>query len=49
VIDGFRWAFDGTPPPPEGAWFLGAAVAALLLVTGSLFFRHRESTFSDLL
>jgi len=48
VIGGFRWAFGGAPPPPAYAWALGTSVAGLILVTGYMFFRHREPTFSDL-
>jgi lipopolysaccharide transport system permease protein len=47
VVDGFRWAFAGTAAPPPIAWELGIAVAALFLVSGYLFFRHRDPTFAD--
>jgi lipopolysaccharide transport system permease protein len=47
VIDGFRWAFANTPPPPPNAYITGTAVAAFLLVTGYLFFRRREPLFAD--
>lgn len=48
VVDGFRWTFAGAAAPPPHAWALGTSIAVLLLVTGYLFFRHRERTFSDL-
>jgi lipopolysaccharide transport system permease protein len=49
VIEGARWAFAGAPPPPPIAWVEGTGVAALLLVTGYLFFRRREPMFADVL
>ncbi len=48
IVEGFRWGFAGAAPPPIQAWALGTGMAATLLVTGYLFFRHRERTFSDL-
>ena len=47
VVEGFRWALAGGPPPPLYAWLLGPMVAILLLTTGYLFFRHREPSFAD--
>jgi lipopolysaccharide transport system permease protein len=47
VVDGFRWAFAGTPAPPPIAWLLGTGVAITFLVTGYLYFRHREPGFAD--
>ncbi|MEA2621187.1 MAG: lipopolysaccharide transport system permease protein [Chloroflexota bacterium] len=47
-VEGFRWAVGGAAPPPPEAWILGPFMAALLLVSGYLFFRKRERTFSDL-
>jgi lipopolysaccharide transport system permease protein len=47
AITGLRWAVAGTPPPPPEAWILGPLMAALLLVSGYVFFRYREPTFSD--
>ncbi|CAN5636162.1 ABC transporter permease [soil metagenome] len=49
VVSGFRWAVAGVDIPPLEAWLLGPAVAALLLVSGYAFFRHRERTFADLI
>lgn len=47
VVTALRWAVLGTPAPPAEAWPLGAGLAALLLVTGYIFFRKREPTFTD--
>jgi lipopolysaccharide transport system permease protein len=47
VVDGFRWGFTGTPAPDLLTWSEGVIMAALLLVTGFLFFRRREATFAD--
>jgi lipopolysaccharide transport system permease protein len=47
VIDAFRWAFAGAPAPPVAGCVSGAVVAIGLLGTGYVFFRKRESTFSD--
>lgn len=47
VIDGFRWAFAGSPAPPPEAWLLGGGVATALLFGGYVFFRQREPTFAD--
>ena len=48
VVTGFRWAIGGDVAPPPEAWILGISVAIGLFVSGYLFFRHRERTFSDL-
>jgi lipopolysaccharide transport system permease protein len=47
VVNGFRWGFTGTPAPDLLNWSEGVVMAALLLVTGYLFFRRREPTFAD--
>jgi lipopolysaccharide transport system permease protein len=47
VVEGMRWAFLGTPPLPPEAWLIGTAMAAVLLVSGYMFFRTREHTFAD--
>jgi lipopolysaccharide transport system permease protein len=47
VTSAMRWMFLDTPPPPVIAWPLGIGVSLALLVGGYLFFRQRESTFSD--
>lgn len=47
VVEGFRWAFTGAPPPERQTVLVGTVVAAALLATGFLFFRKREPAFSD--
>jgi lipopolysaccharide transport system permease protein len=47
AIDGFRWAFAQTPAPPPLEWLIGASSAAVLFVTGYVFFRRREPGFTD--
>jgi lipopolysaccharide transport system permease protein len=47
AIDGFRWAFAGAPPPDLASVIVGATVAAVLLVSGYVFFRYREPLFAD--
>ncbi len=49
VIEGLRWAFTQTPMPPPEAWLLGSASAAVLFISGFVYFRKGEATFSDLL
>jgi lipopolysaccharide transport system permease protein len=49
VVTGMRWAILGLPAPPPEAWFLGTSVALAMLVSGFLVFRHRESTFADVI
>ncbi|MFN8619338.1 MAG: ABC transporter permease [Chloroflexota bacterium] len=48
AITGTRWAFAGTPPPPNEAWVLGIVVSVLVLVLGYVAFRRRQATFADL-
>lgn len=47
VVEGFRHVVAHTPPPPAVAWAVGVPVAALILISGYVFFRHREPTFAD--
>ena len=47
VVDGFRWALLGTRPPSAGSIATSCAVALLLLVTGTLYFRRMERWFAD--
>ena len=49
VVTGFRWAVGSSEAPPAEAWLLGSLVAVALLVSGYLFFRRREGTFSDVI
>jgi lipopolysaccharide transport system permease protein len=47
VVDGFRWALLGTPAPSSASVAASCAVAVVLLVSGSLFFRRTEQSFAD--
>ena len=47
VVDGFRWALLGTAPPSAASVVTSCAVALLLLVTGTLYFRRMERWFAD--
>jgi lipopolysaccharide transport system permease protein len=48
VIQGFRWALIGGPPPGDMVW-PSVVVALLLLVSGMLFFKRTEDTFADVI
>lgn len=48
VVTGFRWSIAGATPPPPEAWLVAPIVAIALLISGYVFFRYRERTFSDL-
>lgn len=47
AVDGFRWALVPGAPPPGVEVAAGAAAAAVLLVSGALFFRSMERSFAD--
>ena len=47
VVEGFRWALLGTDTAPGPIIAVSSAVAALLLVSGALYFRRMERTFAD--
>ena len=47
VVDGFRWALLGTPAPSGASIVASCAVALVLLVSGTLFFRRTEQSFAD--
>lgn len=47
VVEGFRFALLGTPPPPTPFWIAGCTSTALLLVGGAYFFRRLEQSFAD--
>ena len=49
VVEGFRWAFLGTPPPAPGLLGVSVAVAVLLLLSGLLYFRRMERDFADVI
>jgi lipopolysaccharide transport system permease protein len=47
VVEGFRWALVGTPPPHLGMMAASAGVVLFLLVTGFAYFRRVERTLVD--
>jgi lipopolysaccharide transport system permease protein len=47
VIDGFRWALTGHGQPPGPMIFVSAAMVAVLLVGGLVFFQRMEGTVAD--
>jgi lipopolysaccharide transport system permease protein len=48
VIQGFRWALLGSTAPFDFIW-PSVAVAAVLLVSGVIFFKRMENTFADVI
>jgi len=46
VVEGFRWALLGTYPP-RAMLLLSMATAAVLVVSGALYFRKTERVFAD--
>lgn len=49
AIEGFRWALQGTSPPPVVALCISTSVAGLLFATGLYYFRRNEDTFADVI
>jgi lipopolysaccharide transport system permease protein len=47
VVEGFRWALLGTDTEPGALVFVSAAVALMMLVGGTFYFRRMERTFAD--
>ena len=47
VIDGFRWALTGHGQPPGPMMLVSAAMVAILLVAGLIFFQRMEGTIAD--
>ena len=47
VVEGTRWALLSTATAPGPLILVSGAVALLLLVSGSAYFRHVEGTFAD--
>lgn len=47
VIEGFRWALLGSGVAPGPMLAVSAAIALLLLVAGTVYFRRVERTFAD--
>ena len=48
VVEGFRWALLGTENDPGPMVLVSAGVAAVLLITGTIFFRREEKIFADI-
>ena len=48
VVEGFRWALLGTPPPSPLLLGVSFLVSLALLLTGALFFQRLERNFADL-
>lgn len=47
VVAGFRWALLSSGRPPGPTLAVSAAVALVVLVGGTFFFRRLERTFAD--
>lgn len=47
VLEGFRWAILGNPPPALGPALASVAMVSVIFVTGLLYFRRIESTIAD--
>jgi lipopolysaccharide transport system permease protein len=47
VVEAFRWALLGVTNPPNGLLAVSAAVVAVLLLSGLVYFRRMETTFAD--
>jgi len=47
VVEGFRWALLGTKPAPGPIIIVSSAVALVVLVSGTYYFRRLERTFAD--
>jgi len=47
VVEGFRWALLSSGSPPGPTLAVSAAVALMVLVGGTFFFRRLERTFAD--
>jgi lipopolysaccharide transport system permease protein len=47
VIDGFRWALTGHGQPPGAQLLASAAMVAVVLVGGLIFFQRMEGTVAD--
>ncbi|HEU4326333.1 MAG TPA: ABC transporter permease [Roseiflexaceae bacterium] len=48
VVEGFRWALLGGPPPGP-MLYVSALASLLLLISGAFYFRRMERTFADLI
>jgi lipopolysaccharide transport system permease protein len=47
VVEGFRWALLGAPPPPVPLLAASFCAVCALLVAGAFYFRRMERTFAD--
>jgi lipopolysaccharide transport system permease protein len=47
VIQGFRWALLGGPPPGE-LFIVSVVMVMLLFISGLFYFRRMERTFADM-
>jgi lipopolysaccharide transport system permease protein len=47
VIEGFRWALTGQSPPPGPMMFASAAVVALVVVSGLIYYQAMEGSIAD--
>ena len=47
VVEGFRFALLSSPAPPPSTLLASTAVALALLIGGTVYFRHMERTFAD--
>jgi lipopolysaccharide transport system permease protein len=47
VVEGFRWSLLGTKTSPGSMIIVSSIAAAVLLVSGALYFRRMERTFAD--
>ena len=47
VVEGFRWALLGVGPGPSPMLFVSSVASLLLMITGIVWFRRRERTFTD--
>jgi len=48
VVDGFRWAMAGGPPPDPSLITASVAMVGILLVGGLYYFRRLETRFADI-
>lgn len=49
VIDGFRWCLLGTGPAPTNSLAMSALIVAVLLASGTWYFRRAERSFADVI
>lgn len=49
VIEGFRWAMLGKPPPDPGIMFVSLGGILVLVVSGLFYFKRMERTFADII